>query len=61
MLEGKVVRRTSVVDKTRCGFISIVMMKNLNRVSARPERVNDTNALIESSILSKIVRIVIRQ
>jgi len=59
--KGKMGRRTSVVDKTRCGFMGIVMMRNLNSVFARPERVNDTSVLIESSIRRKIVRIVIRQ
>jgi len=61
LLDGKVVRRTLVVDKTRCGFIWIVMMRNLNRVSARPKGVTDTSVLIESSIMRKSVRIVIRQ
>jgi hypothetical protein len=61
MLGGKVVRRTSVVDKTWCGFVWIVMMRSLNKVSAWPEGVNDTSVLIESRIRRKVVRIVIRQ
>jgi len=61
LLGGKVVRRTSVVDKTWCGFVWIVIMRSLNKVFARPEGVNDTSVLSEIRIRRKIVRIVIRQ
>jgi hypothetical protein len=61
LLGGNVVRRTSVVDQTRCGFVWIVMMRNLNKVFARPEEVNDTSVLIESRVMRKVVRIVKRQ